>query len=476
MINRGTAIVSILIIAVIDIIIALFVDFNQWDENIFPILIIMASFCFVLPFLTNINSRLNHYYFRPFFLFLIGYFIVFFQRYYDLEFGLINEYHPVFLKPGIINKSLCYSILGLSSYLLGYYITPTIPTVNKSHNKNRKIPIRGMRIAFYFASVLYIIFTVPELLNGTRSQEQLEQMAGSMSNFSMTLYISVFFSYLAICVYNCKLGQKKNYKDFYLTFTPLGVISVFIFIIFLLLGGSRSRVIIVIFALTFALFYIKETKIKMLYIIPAVILGALLINFIGMTRSFGSNASINSRLEYYSNMKNTQGDSFMPLTKELAGSLNTFTTAVEYVPTQHDYLYATFHLKNLLNIIPFSSRFISFNNSHWKYQSSDYFITYIKQGENYTYGNGTSLNGDLYLSYGVIGIIIGLFMIGYLFHNIETHTILNKKNSVYYTLLLLIFVGYSIPYSRFGFLMPLQIIAFSSLFIYLYLKFLGLRI
>ena len=158
----------------------------------------------------------------------------------------------------------------------------------------------------------------------------------------------------------------------------------------------------------------------------------------------------------------------IPITAELASSQKTLQYAVDNVPSKHDYLYGSFQLRNILSTIPFSSRITSsFLDSHWKYRSSAFFITYLIQGDFYIYGNGTSLIADLYLSFGLIGIIIGMLFLGVVIKKIERKVILNPNASIYNIVLYISFCGYAIIEARSGVFSPINFICFSLLLTYL---------
>ena len=151
-----------------------------------------------------------------------------------------------------------------------------------------------------------------------------------------------------------------------------------------------------------------------------------------------------------------------PTTVELASSLNTFTYFISYVPDKHDYMHGSFFIRNILSAIPFSSRLTSkFLNPEKQYQSSDSFVTYIIQGQDYTYGNATSINADLYLNFGVLGVVFGLFILGFFFKYVEYNVFMAKTPSISMILLIVYLAGFSLIWNRYGFLTPINYFVFS---------------
>ena len=58
---------------------------------------------------------------------------------------------------------------------------------------------------------------------------------------------------------------------------------------------------------------------------------------------------------------------------------------------------------------------VHFVDNDWKYDGSANFITYLIQGNDPSYGDGTSASADLYLDFGGYGVFFGLFIFGLLF-------------------------------------------------------------
>lgn len=441
---------------------------DSWQKYTMDALLIIASIVFVIPFIIKDYSELKSQWFRPIIVFLLGYFIVFFQKYFDLSFGLIDETNSNFTKQGIINKSLCISTLGLISLLIGYYSINKMKTHRQRHVKSY-YRLKPMRLFFLISGIIFFLFKIPEIISGSYSQADLEASAGGLGNFSMTLFKVAFFTYLTFCVYDCKVRKTGSYKQLFKTFGFTSFIVYAIYCFFILIAGSRSNIILTLSALAFAFIYVNGSKIRLSYLIGAVFLTSFVMTFIGMTRGLGAESTFEERRAMYEMAYNSDRvDTFLPFTRELSGSLSTFTVSVANVPEKEDYNYGVFHIRALLTVIPFASRFTDgVFNTHWRYKSSDFYITYLIQGEHYSYGNGTSINADLYLNYGVLGVIIGLFLLGALLRKLDCLSF-STNWSLYSIALILVAIGYALPYNRLGFLVPIQLISFTCLSCWLF--------
>ena len=238
--------------------------------------------------------------------------------------------------------------------------------------------------------------------------------------------------------------------------------------IFYLISGSRSHPFLFVCSFCFALLYLKQMFIPIWKIVLFLFIGSLFLTFIGATRNIDSN-SMRDKMEAL-RIKSESEKTILPTTLELTGSLNTFLYSIDYVPSKHDFLLGSFHVRNLLSTIPFTSRITSqFLDPDKKYRSSDFFVTYIIQGEDYSFGNGTSINADLYLNYGFFGIIMGLFLLARLVRNIEWKAFVDSDPTIITLLFCAYLAGYALIYVRFSYLSPINYLVFSLLLI-LYMK------
>lgn len=464
MLSKSISVVFQFILLVGVVIFYLLVNDGFYSMNSVYILLSVVAGTLIIFFSTEEDDSLRGYYYRPFLIFLFGYFVVFFQRYIDLALGLIGPDDAIFLKPSLIVKTLCMSTAGYIVLILGYTLYQR--RSDKSLDSHRVIyDVAFMRNCFRFAFVIFVLFKAESLLRGEYSQEELEQSAGGMSNYASILTIVTYMSLLSVSLNNSVVAGDKTIWYFLNEFGKSNIVITIIICLLYLIAGSRSHPFVIICSFGFALCYIAKQRIALWKIVVVVLIASSFLSFIGATRGEKS-ASLERKLEIMQ-LKEDMDNTILPSTLELSGSLYTFVHAVDYVPKQHDYLYGSFHFRNLLSTIPFSSRVTSqFLNQDKRYTSSDFFITHIIQGDDYTYGNGTCLNADLYLNYGFAGIIICLFLLGWFMRSVEWNVFVGHIPSLIYLLFSLYIAGYVVIYSRFGFLGPINYIAFSLLLNY----------
>lgn len=468
MIDRKFAMLILLILFTVLLMMYLTLS-DRYNELILNCILAISSVSFIFPFLICDDKRISLILFRPCIVFLLGYFIVFFQRYFDLSFGLINSDDSLFVSSTLINKSLLISAMGLVGFMIGYYLYKG-NTIERIQGVRRYVyRTKKMQYLFWFATLLFLVFKAEGLLKGEYSQEELENQAGGMSNYSSVLYIVIFFSLLSISVCNCITIRRLRFSDFIREFGWFSLCCAILHVVLLIIGGSRSNVLICLSSFIFALFFVMKIKIKFWQIILGVISMAYVMSFVGLTR----NADDMSMAEKVSLVEQVKLDkkSIIPTTVELSGSLATFNHSLDYVPENHNFLYGSFYVRNLVSCIPFSARITKYIfDPHWKYHSSAFFVTYIIQGENYTYGNGTSINADLYLNYGVVGVVIGLFILGLIVRKVEMKFFIQSSPKLINIMMCLYLIGYALPYSRNGYLDPVNYVFFSLVLNYFYVQ------
>src|SRR5690606_16033966 len=96
-------------------------------------------------------------------------------------------------------------------------------------------------------------------------------------------------------------------------------------------------------------------------------------------------------------------------------SIRALHHTVNHIPNQHDYLYGRFQLQQALSIIPFGNSFVQliFEDNSYKYRGSSRFITWIILGDNPYMGHGSSVTSDFYFDFGLLGVLVGMFIFGY---------------------------------------------------------------
>jgi len=448
-------------------------------ENYSPLLLsltIIACLIAVIIFLIRQENfpRIKGHFLRPSTLFITGYLIVFFQCYIDLLVGNLTEYDRlIFVDSRLINKAALLSLGGLITFFVGYILyTPRKNlAIARADSSQIIYPLNILKIFFVLVTFLFIYFNGSDCLIGSYSQEYLENKAGTMALYSEILFIITFMSIITL---HCRNSSIKGISTLWQYVKSLGLlfhICLLIYIGLVMISGSRGPIMILGVSYICSFILIAKKRVHFSHFIAFVVVGAFILTALGYARNMDKTIPFVDRLSIAVQEREVRRESFATLTSELATSIRTLHYAMNYVPEAHPYLYGSIQFRQVLGTIPFaSSATKSFFNDNFRYQSSAYFITWIAQGNSYTYGTGSSVVADLYLSFGLLGVLFGLFLFGMLIRKIELYVFYIPLNKIplFYLILAIFAYGYTILISRASILSPLNFFIFTVIFTYIY--------
>ncbi|MEK6513459.1 O-antigen polysaccharide polymerase Wzy [Myroides odoratimimus] len=449
---------------------------NEFSSSLLSITLILVVVCtaiFVLSTFVDPVREIRRQYIRPIYLFLLGYLIVFFQGYLDLLLGYIDEFDKFyFVHPSLINQSALLSLLGLVALFMGYFSYKK--KLLRIKVKYKITPLKGLILFFTFLHVLYIYFNISTILYGQYSQALIESQVGSAAAYIELLFYVTYLSIIIIHAINCRLREVVSIKEFVLSLNKLFYINIIIYIFLVMISGDRGPILSIALTYICALTVGTLIRIKFKYILVGVLGGALFLSLLGIVRKLEDNSTMYDKIVYAlkEDKLNEKYSSISPSTAELSTSVRTLHYSVESVPSRYPYLYGVFQIRESLKIIPFASGiFDPLFNPHFRYKNSAFYVTWLDKGEFYFVGSGSSINADLYLSFGTLGVFLGLFLVGRLFRKLDTSIFTSDKNfiSLFGIVLSVTILGSSIFWSRATLLAPIQPIALTYILVKLYM-------
>lgn len=385
--------------------------------------VLLVSTCSIFLYLRSlkiINKSISWISFNIIFLF--GFIIVYFQIpiLNVLGFRLPPLYFSyIWGNETVINKSVLLSSIGLLSFFIGALI---FRKQLKVPHFNMNVKNHSIFLLLLFTYLFYFLFLV-----NAGSYIYGEYTPDDATGWASYFY-KLFKVFLSACIIvkvseitmvekdNLPLNQFLNIFGYPLAFI-LGV-----FLLLSLFVGDRGPVIY-FSLLSFGVYFLRFKKINFFKMITAVITLSIILTVIGevrQSRSDGSSFSsrVVATITNVSSDKRTSRmyDEIVPgdKTLELAMSIRTLNHSILNVPDKHEHTYGLFQIKYLYSIIPGLSG--KLNNLLFdgdkKYDSSSTYITYLIQGDKPLYGDGTSILADIYLDFGVYGIIFIMFLLG----------------------------------------------------------------
>jgi len=437
-------------------------SFDQKDIRLFIFGIIFINTISLFFFQ---RDRLKKYGYLSFIvIFILTYFIVFYQlhilSYFDIQ-VLETFYYFIWAGKEIETKSLLFSTIGLISFYLGFIIyRKNIPIVQNLVD-HRKVNINS-NFLINLTFIFYFLFFVTS--GSYRTGEYTPEDEYFVAKYFYK-YFNVFLTASIIhrLSYITRLSIRKlSIINYLKLFDKRLLIILFWHLLFSLFVGDRGP-IISYSLLTFSLYAFRFNKVGISKLLIYTFIASIFFTAVGNIRqSRYSGESYTERVKNTFNppTENTKrfdtkipGESFV----ELALSARTLNHVLYNVPKKHDYGYGVYLSSHFFNIIPGLSGLMLelLHNNDEKYNSSSAFISYLIQGDNPRYGDGTSVIADLYLDFGLFGVIIVLFLFGTFIGKNEFKFFSGYQRNSISWVALLIFFSFSAYLARSGLFLQL---------------------
>lgn len=374
---------------------------------------VMLAIGFVLllsfVFYKDQNDVIARIYFRPIHLFLFSFAVVAFQSPIDILLGYNMDYYlvgPLKFMPEAVKISL----LGLIAFLSGYIINKRKKCV--SANVEQKVLYASTtpyKVLMSLTLIIIYVFIPKNLLYGGYASAALAESGYKYIMTVCTVFYCAFFIQYAI---NTRLSNRGEGWSIFQFVKDIGWwqnINMFIYILLILNVGDRGPLIDII--VLYYIVYIAVTGIcpSKKKLLVGFICGVLAMAFLGYTKNFRDGNSIFERIEttWEANPYEDLQESILPTTYELSLSYRCLSYSIADIEANGNYGYGKYQLTYIISVIPFVSKLVDLSNVTSTY------ISHLIQGDFLTYGNGTSVIADFYLDWGVIGVIICMFLFGY---------------------------------------------------------------
>ena len=396
--------------------------------------------------------------FRPSIIFLIGYLIVHFQLYIDLILGNIHV-GDYWLGPvSAINKSAALSFIGLIAFFLGS-LTKVKPSNDirrgpEHYTLSPSVAFCGAAFILFLGTVNWNFFQGGHIARMAGHDDAAMGLVGQYTNvlFQASLFVPLFF-YMRNLISDHLFFKKplpNNIWDFSkgLGFVYFGIFSLYAML--MLLSGRRSVPVSIILLYLFSYFATTKKRCSKLTLALAIFIGGILMFAVGVIRSeqfyqAPLSEKISAATEAVFQMFTGENGSFCPVTAELAGSVRSLHVTVDQVPSHYSHTYGRMALSIATTAIPFlNSQLLN----HTLYSgivpgSSASYATYIDQGDNITYGIGSTVILDFFFDGGFILVALGMFLIGVCFRKVEISLWTNTRSAPTWLLIGLVVFAYA---------------------------------
>lgn len=364
-----------------------------------------------------VESELKKVYLRHSVIFLLVFFIVFFQRDLDYAIGLFgdNSYGiDLFLAnaPHVISKACALSLIALSAFLCGNY---NFSLKNKRNNTNRYV-FKNTKILVWGGFLLLFLHIILYGIGNFTKDENTDTAI-------LTILQAVLLALIVINAHNIKCNSNQNKISIKKYLMPLVLIFLYLFIYFA--SANRGGAIKVCLMLLVTYVYITGNRVNYKKIAIIAVVCAFSISIIGIVRSM-VDKDVNAATELL-----LEKESIFPLTAELAGSVNTVHVALGNVPSKQDYNYGSSFFPRFNILIPGLNRIMPNISTSEDIITNMFFCGYIPT---WGWGLGSSAVADVYIAFGVLGVIIIFFIFGWFVHYLEYGTFCAQKSPLFLVL------------------------------------------
>ena len=256
----------------------------------------------------------------------------------------------------------------------------------------------------------------------------------TISNSLEGLY-QIFF-YITLACYSKLIllnHPSKSFRNYLRGFPILFWICVSFYLILRILSGDRGPVIYNSLAILYSFIWCSKYKFKFPVVVTFIILGAMFVTFLGTFRSRDSDLSIAMKVQETINRQKEYDDkSILRPTKELAESEDTHFMAVKDIAlSRTSFSLGRYTLLSLSSAIPGLKRkyLYALGLTPGEIDSAVYF-SISSQGKNYSFGEGSSMFGEAYLEFSLLGLIIFGLLLGSIYKQLDISLMQNWSLSV----------------------------------------------
>ena len=446
------------------------------DDLKLTIVLFLVFFGFAIHFIQRILAHKRYDYFSFGFLFLFSYFIVYFHLAMLKIFGfeVIKKYEWfIWADTTNISQPILIAACGLFAYFLGSGIRSTKKISNYKSIDTSTPHHATVQLLTLLAFISYIIFlfTSGSYISGAYARD-----GSLLSAYAIRLFNILMFGALCIELHkifnleNRTLSLRQYIKKFY---SPL-ILLLCIHVVMSLIVGDRGPIFTYII-LFFSVYFIKYYSLRFLYALLFMLCISFVFSVLGEARTRAVDQSFIERFISASSAENQEkskwfyekvpGQNFI----ELALSVRTLNAVVRDVPSEYDYQYGLFQLQQAVAIVPGLSRI--YHNQVFdgdpRYDGTANFITWLIHRHDVDYGDGTSIVADIYLDFGLVGVVLILFAFGRIIAIYEIRLKYEKVEFNFYFLFFMTYLSKSIYLPRSSIMLEFSNILFSLFAIWL---------
>lgn len=381
--------------------------------------------------------------------------ITMFISLFSFSFLIVNYFYPVFFYLESANINLFQYEFAENAIQKGTYVATVAGLLlNLAIYEDKKVQtnnVKDYNIKLYdwevwLTAVMSIAFFV--LNKDVFTTSYTEASIGGASGLKSYLGYYVLLLYYLIFKDLYITGKKANTLSAYIREGNKGVMimSIVIALLWIIIGKRVIAMRLVLVFLFSYSFFIK--KIGFTKLATFVVAGGLVLFVSGLFRDNKTGVST----EAVTSSLSVQNAAYYGM--DLAINSRSLYELVNYADI-HGCNYGMTMIADVASVIPMMQSVILFVFGIPQYQtSSAYFVTWLYYGDrDFEIGLGTNLVGDVYVAFGLIGVLLLFYILGNIIKKTERKC---SQGDFMYLLMYVIFVADVVFYPRSGILAPLK--------------------
>lgn len=391
--------------------------------------------------------------------FILGFLIVHYQVPFLEAIGIPNaQPSKVWINKSVVNYAMWLSTVFLFLWMLGYYFFLSFRNkvfIPKKSAIGSKIVIKkSFNVLMVISFIAFYTLVGSEFWKGNHQGSDNWGAGATYAHIFVRTFLFLSIIYIFYANQN-PLKRTKDYLNFYVNNKLVLNLSFFYCLGFLLIGDRGPIMQIALLYLAGYTLFVK--RISFIKIVGMIVLGSIILTIIGLGRTRDTSQRegniISTGLNNYENKEDINP------TNELATQVRILYRALDVVPSQHPYLNGVSLVSNVVDVVPLSGMVTPVPKV---YQNTTTFFTFLGQGPNPTYGEGSEIIADLYVNLGVIPTLIVALLFGY-FISFLTYKQQSNPN-IKYIIIYFVLLNFALYINRANFLMPLKVIVYMLVF------------
>ncbi|MCK9209158.1 MAG: oligosaccharide repeat unit polymerase, partial [Salinivirgaceae bacterium] len=390
-----------------------------------------------------------------------------FHLLFVISFFFVNFVYPIFIYPispthysvfhykfnhDIITKATALALIGFNAYLVGvsFGINNTVYPEIKNKINLRTIEIfLNVILFFIFIWVLFIV-GLP-FLKGTYGATY-KISSGLQILFQVLISISIVFAFYT-------KSYSGNIVNFIKKFSKSVLLCLLLFLLIFIFSGDRGPAIqVMLLSLVGFSLFVKPMKMRSFIILA--LIGMLTLTFISYART---QTKDDKSVSLSKGFKYIKLDSFFDIGMDLIVNNRNLYVGYEYA-NKNGFSYGKSMSYNIFApfpMVPSLYTKLFFNSTPEELATA----TIITKESKMTYGVGTNVIVDLYMNFGVFGVVIFMYILGFIVSWLQFKAV--YTNSLNYIIAYVIFVSLAIYIPRSTIFDPLRPVIWALGIIYL---------